>query len=57
MIRIINQYCVRIIKYSFCFFKRNAMFLLVNLVFIFIPFELHLIHNYIIITPHFIVNT
>ena len=49
MFRIIKQNSVFVIKHGFCFFKRDAMFTLVNFVFIFIPFKSYHIHNYIII--------
>ena len=36
-------------KHSFCFLKRNIMFLLIYYVFVIIPLKSYLIHNYIII--------
>jgi len=49
MIRIINYFAIRVIKYSSCFFKWNIMFLYVFLVFLLIPDNLH-IYNIMILS-------
>ncbi len=49
MIGVIYDKRVFIIEYAFGLFKRNAVFEFIDSVFMFIPLETYLIHNYIII--------
>ncbi len=49
MIRVINQQCIFIIEYCLRFLKRYSMLSLINNVFVGVPFEIQLIHNYNII--------
>ncbi len=50
MVRVVDHQGFIVIKYRFGFFKRYIMFVLVDVVFVFIPLKLYAFHNYIIIT-------
>ena len=50
MVRVVDHQGFIGIKYRFGFFKRYIMFVLVDVVFVFIPLKLYAFHNYIIIT-------
>ena len=52
MVRVVDHQSFVVIKYRFGFFKRYVMFVLVDVVLVFIPLELNDFHNYIIIMTH-----